>query len=82
MRKSMLQPPRSPIKQRRRHPRKTRCTLPILSIVYDSWKKTLKNAPDVDEKRVAELREKIIQGNYRVDSDRLAQKILEKENGR
>ncbi len=39
--------------------------------------KTLESYPEVDDKRVEEIRAALADGSYKVDADKLAQKMLE-----
>ena len=52
-----------------RHTVKADCQLKILQIVQDT--------PDVRQDKVAKLRKQIEQGRYKVDADRVAERILE-----
>jgi flagellar biosynthesis anti-sigma factor FlgM len=52
-----------------RHTLKTDCQLEILRIVQDT--------PDVRLDKVARLRKQIEQGCYKVDADRVAERMLE-----
>lgn len=40
----------------------------------------LRDLPEVDSERVAQIRQAIAQGNYSVDSTRIADKLLNLEN--
>ncbi len=52
-----------------RHTVKADCQLQILQIVRDT--------PDVRQDKVAKLRKQIEQGRYKVDADRVAERMLE-----
>ncbi|HSD94693.1 MAG TPA: flagellar biosynthesis anti-sigma factor FlgM [Syntrophales bacterium] len=52
-----------------RHTIKSDCQLKILQIVQDT--------PDVRQDKVAKLRKQIEQGCYKVDADRVAERMLE-----
>ncbi|MGE5856273.1 MAG: flagellar biosynthesis anti-sigma factor FlgM [Syntrophaceae bacterium] len=52
-----------------RHTVKADCQLKILQIVQDT--------PDVRQDKVAKLRKQIEQGCYKVDADRVAERMLE-----
>ena len=52
-----------------RHTVKADCQLKILQIVRET--------PDVRQDKVAELRKQIEQGCYKVDADRVAERMLE-----
>ncbi len=52
-----------------RHTVKADCQLKILQIVQDT--------PDVRQDKVAKLRKQIEQGRYKVDADRVAERMLE-----
>jgi len=52
-----------------RHTLKADCQLKILQIVQDT--------PDVRQDKVAKLRKQIEQGRYKVDADRVAERMLE-----
>ena len=42
---------------------------------------TLADAPAIDEQRVAEIRQALANGQYRVDADRIAEKLMKLEQG-
>ncbi len=46
------------------------------SLTMHRIKEVIRNTPDVRADRVAELRERIQSGQYRVDAERLAQNLL------
>ena len=52
-----------------RHTVKADCQLKILQIVQDT--------PDVRQDKVAKLRKQIEQGRYKVDAERVAERMLE-----
>ncbi len=52
-----------------RHTLKTDCQLQLLQIIQDT--------PDVRLDKVAKLRKQIEQGCYKVDADRIAERMLE-----
>jgi len=56
-------------KKMSRHTVKADCQLKILQIVRDT--------PDVRQDKVAKLREQIEQGCYKVDAERVAERMLE-----
>ena len=56
-------------KKMSRHTVKADCQLKLLQIVQD--------APDVRQDKVVKLRKQIKQGCYRVDADRVAERMLE-----
>jgi len=56
-------------KKMSRHTVKADCQLKILQIVQDT--------PDVRQDKVAKLRKQIEQGRYKVDADRVAERMLE-----
>ena len=52
-----------------RHTVKADCQLKILQIIQDT--------PDVRQDKVAKLRKQIEQGRYKVDAERVAERMLE-----